>query len=168
MSTYANYLGIPEIYTDKELNDLFQQYISLAKDIEQWNPRVIFIPPVDYAEGLMHGVISIAVAPPESEIAEMSKYKVGDEVKRVRPVGASGLLFDAIGEVQINPFWIERFNDFNALEAEGRDKAEGSFPINAENMKRLADHVFVVWRASDTGDIICREWISEDKLELKS
>jgi hypothetical protein len=168
MSTYATYLGIPEIYTDEKLHELFEQYKRLAYAIQTWNPRIVFIPPADFAEGLMYGVLRIATAPPESEYSEMTKFKTGDQVTRIRPAGAGGLLFDAIGEVQINPCWIIRDYDFKAMEAEGRAKAEASFPINVENMERFADHVFVLWRTPDTGDIICREWIADDKLELKS
>jgi len=159
--TVINDTILIEIYGDEELTKLFEQYKSISYKIQQWNPRVVYLGPAEYAEELMIGVLRIATASPESEYA-LDKFKVGDRVRRGDGGFSGGVIKD--GKVLINPSWIVKDNDFKALEAEGRARAEADFPINVDNMERFAELVFVEWYEQD-GRPVCRGWHSPNQLE---
>jgi hypothetical protein len=165
----AHYPGsVPEIYTNQQLNDLFENYKRLGYQIQHWNPRTIFIPPADWAEERTITVIRRLTAEPESEDAmDATKFHIGDKVRKIKK--QNGFIDQCTGVVEINSSLIALDVDFKALEIKGRAKPidhlpDGPFPVDAELLERLAVLVFVAWYAPD-GYVVCREWVAPEKLE---
>ena len=140
-------MSAPILFGEAALQQLFELYLS--KCWEVWDPKKVFVGPIEWAKNITVGVARIIV---EQEDETMT-FTIGTKVRRGD--GITGLATQN-GVVVANCMLVGEIAPFEGLEDQN--------PPDIENQKRLSQLVQVAWFYSN-GDLICEGWHTPEQLE---
>jgi hypothetical protein len=143
----ATQSAVPIMFGETALQKLFALYLSKCSEV--WDPRKVFVGPIEWAKNITDGVARIIVEQEEDTMT----FKIGTKVRRVD--GITGLATQN-GVVVANCALVSEVETFEDLEDRNHS--------DIENQKRLGQMVQVAWHYTD-GKLICEAWHTPEQLE---